>query len=162
MKTARLLFLTMGFAVWAQPPAYSAPSPRQSLPETATNSPGKVSRRDESNALAHPGSRASQIKKANLPKQPSTNRERTSVDSVPQIHQPISAKPAAAAKAGSIQNATVSKAQPVRPPSAVRPAAPPAVNVRHRGANPAVIGGSAVPTSRNTAAINGTRMSRRP
>ena len=35
-------------------------------------------------------------------------------------------------------------------------------NVRHRGANPAVIGGSANSDARSTGGLNGTRMPRRP
>ncbi|MGA7447595.1 MAG: hypothetical protein WBQ43_21375 [Terriglobales bacterium] len=59
---------------------------------------------------------------------------------------------------------------PVRPPGTVRPTAatlnPSLNNVRHRGPNPAVVGGlaggSANLHSSNTGAINGTHMHRKP
>ena len=38
---------------------------------------------------------------------------------------------------------------------------PPRIVMRHRGSNPAVIGGSATSNAKNTAAISGTRMNRR-
>jgi hypothetical protein len=50
----------------------------------------------------------------------------------------------------------------VRAPSVVRPAVPLLNNVRHRGPNPAVMGGPTDFHSRNTAAINGSRMIHRP
>ena len=86
------------------------------------------------------------------------------------LHQPGSDKSGAAAKGGLIQNETVNNALPVRPPGAVRPTAaslnPSFNNVRHRGPNSAVVsgsaGGSANLNSRNTGAINGTRMNRKP
>ena len=78
------------------------------------------------------------------------------------LHQPGSDKSGGAAKGGLIQNETVHNALPVRPSSVVRPTAPSLNNVRHRGPNPAVIGGSANSDRRNTGAINGTRMNRKP
>ena len=165
MKAARLLFLTMSFAAWMQAAAYAAPSippSQQTSPDTPANTPSKVSRRDESAAPDHPSSHASQIKKTDLPKQPSNIRQRTAAGSAENLHQPGSAKSAGAAKAGSIQNATAGKAQPVRSPSVAHPVALSPYTVRHRGANPAVIGGSAGPGNRNTGAINGTRMNRKP
>jgi hypothetical protein len=72
------------------------------------------------------------------------------------LHQPGSAK----SGGGSIQHGTVNRALRVRP-NVVRPAAPPLSSVRHRGANPGVVSGSANSDGRNTGAINGTRMNRR-
>ena len=109
----------------------------------------------------HPRSRAS-LTKANRPKQLPNSRERSIPGNAMNLHQPGSAKSGGAAKDGLIRNETVNNALPVRPPSVVRPTVPSLNNVRHRGANPAVIGGSANSDSRNTGAINGTRMNRRP
>jgi len=61
-----------------------------------------------------------------------------------------------------VQSETANPALPVRPPTVVRPPAPSLENVRHRGANPAVIGGSANSDVRNTGALNGTRMPHKP
>ena len=105
-------------------------------------------------------------RKANRPKQLPNSRRRSIPGNAMNLHQPGSDKSGAAAKGGLIQNETANNALPVRPPSAVRPrqrVSPSLNNVRHRGPNPAVIGGSAGNSnSRNTGAINGTRMHRKP
>jgi hypothetical protein len=85
------------------------------------------------------------------------------------LHQPGSGN-SGAAKGGLIQNEKASNAMPVRPRGTVRPTAatlnPSFNNVRHRGPNSAVVGGSAGGSanlnSSNTGAINGTRMHRKP
>jgi hypothetical protein len=78
------------------------------------------------------------------------------------LHHPGSDKFGRAAKGGLIQNETVNKALAVRTPSVVRPTVPSFNNVRHRGPNPAVIGGSTNSNRRNNGTINGTHMNRRP
>ena len=78
------------------------------------------------------------------------------------LHQPGSNKSIGAAKGGLIPNETFNNALVVRPPSVVRPTVPSFSKVRHRGPNPAVVGGSSPPLSSNTRAINGTRMNRKP
>jgi len=65
-------------------------------------------------------------------------------------------------RGGSVQSETANPAPPVRPPTVVRPLSPSLENVRHHSANPAVIGGSANSDARNTGALNGTRMPRKP
>jgi hypothetical protein len=70
-------------------------------------------------------------------------------------------KPVTNTKPRSIQDRRVNKALAVRPP-ALLPASSPALGtVRHRGANPPVVGGGNSLVS-NTTTINGTRMTRRP
>jgi hypothetical protein len=78
------------------------------------------------------------------------------------LHQPGLDKSGGAAKNGFVRNETVNNALAVRTPSVVRPTAPLLNNVRHRGPNPAVVGGPTDLHSRNTAAINGSRMNRKP
>jgi hypothetical protein len=78
------------------------------------------------------------------------------------LHQPGPDKSGAVAKGGLIPNETVNNALAVRTPSVVRPTVPSLLNVRHRGPNPAVVGGSPISHSSNTGAINGTRMNRKP
>ena len=77
-------------------------------------------------------------------------------------YQPSLDKSSGAEKAGSIKNETVNTALPVRRLSVIRPYLPSPKNVRHRGPNPAVVAGSTNLASRNTGAINGTGMNRRP
>jgi hypothetical protein len=73
--------------------------------------------------------------------------------------QPFSDKSGGSAKTGIIQQQTAKSAASRRTPTARVPSLG---NVRHRGANPAVIGGSAHANSRNTSAISGTTVHRRP
>lgn len=72
------------------------------------------------------------------------------------------AKSVGSAESGSVRNETGTNARPARRPSVVRPAEPPLGDVRHRGANPAVIGGPRKSGRGVNGAINGTAMNRRP
>lgn len=183
MKTIFLLFLTIGCAALMPGGAYghsSTQASRQSSSEsyvkTAINRPQDAEQaapadgdrhqkdrnapdeqRDRRHASGknHPRSPAAAIK--DRPKQVPNNRERSTSGNAMGLHQPGSAKSGGAARGGSIQRGTVNRALRVRP-NVVGPTAP----VRHRGANPAAIGGSANSDGRNTGAINGTRMNRRP
>jgi hypothetical protein len=78
------------------------------------------------------------------------------------LGQPGSSKFAAAAKSGFVRSETVSNALSARAPSVVRPTAPSVTNVRHRSPNPAVVAGAPNSRSSNAAALNGTRMNRKP
>jgi hypothetical protein len=71
-------------------------------------------------------------------------------------------KSGGAAKGGLIRQGQANGTQSLRPPDVVRPRAPSLNNVRHRGANPAVIGGAANSDARDSGAINGTRVHRKP
>jgi hypothetical protein len=109
----------------------------------------------------HPRSSTS-LTKANRPNQLPTRREYSTSGSTMNLHGTGSDKSSDVAKGGLVQNETVNNALRVRPPSVARPAAPSLNNVRHRGPNPAVVGGSANSITRNTGALNGTHMSRKP
>ena len=109
----------------------------------------------------HPRSRAS-LTKANRPQQLPNNRQRSTSGNAMNLHQPGSDKSGGAAKADSSRTK-----QPTTPCLFGRqvssdPTVPSLNNVRHRGPNPAVIGGSANSDTRNTGAINGTQMNRKP
>ena len=78
------------------------------------------------------------------------------------LYQPGSNKFGGLAKGGFTPNQTVHNAVPVRTSSVARSYVLSRNNVRHRGPNPAVLGGSVNSNRRNTGAINGTRMNRRP
>ena len=109
--------------------------------------------------MNHPPSRTS-LTKANRPQQLPNSRQRSRPGNA--LHQPGPDKSAGAAKGGLIRNEAVNIALAVRTPSVVRPTVPALNNVRHRSPNPAVVAGSVNSDSRNTGAINGTRMNRRP
>jgi hypothetical protein len=178
MKVTRLLFLililTMSSAGLMPGTSYAAPSQQTSAPSsTNTASAGNPSneQRDPSHASDknHPRRRA-RLTAANHPKQLPNGRKRSIPGNAVNLHQTGSGKSGVATKGVSTQNETASKAIPVRRPGAVRPTAttlnPSLNNVRHRGPNPAVVGGSAGGSanlnSSNTGAINGTRMHRKP
>ncbi len=78
------------------------------------------------------------------------------------VHQPGSEVSRGLVRGGSIQNEAVKRVLPVRSPSMLRPVTPSLDNARHRGPNPAAIGGSASSNASNTGAINGTGMHRMP
>jgi hypothetical protein len=185
MKVTCLLFLTMTCATLMQGTSYATPSQQTSAESSANpasdqphnakhaapaddgkrqkeGNPSDEQRdRRHTSDRNHPRSRTS-LTAANRPKQLPNSRKRSIPGNAMNLHQPGSDKSGGAAKGGLIQNETVNNALPVRPPSVVRPAVPSLNNVRHRGPNPAVVGGSANADSRNTGAINGTRMNRKP
>ena len=111
--------------------------------------------------MSHPPHRAS-LTKANRPKQLPNSRQRSLPGNLMNLHQPGSNKSGGAAKGGLFQSEPVNNALAVRTPSVVRPTVPPPNNVHHRSPNPAVVAGSVNSDSRNTGAINGTRMNRKP
>ena len=185
MKAISLLFLAMSFAALMQGTSYAAPSQQTSAESSAKRAsdhqhdaehaapPDHGKRRKEGNPSEeqrgphyvsgknHPRSRAS-LSAANRPKQLPGSRKRSIPGNAINLHRSASDKSGGAATGGLIRNETVKKALPVRPPSVVKAAVPPLNNVRHRGPNPAVVGGSANSDSRNTGTLNGTRMSRKP
>lgn len=178
MKITCLLFLTivrtMGSAGLMLGTGYAAPSQQTSAESSATTlvagNPAKEQRSPRhASDKNHLRSRAS-LTASNHPKQVPNGRKGSISANAANLHQPGLAKAGAAAKGGLIQNKIASKATPVRLPGTVRPAAaslnPSLNNVRHRGPNPAVVGGSAGGSansnSSNTGAINGTRMHRKP
>jgi len=178
MKFTCLLFLslivTMSWAALMPGTSYAASSQQTSAESSATatvaRNPSKeqISARHASDKN-HPRRRAS-LTVANHPKQLPSGRTRSIPGNAANLHQPGSGKSGAAAKGGLIQNQTASNAIRVRPPGTVRSTAttlnPSLNNVRHRGPNSAVVGGSAGGSanlnSSNTGAINGTRMHRKP
>jgi len=110
----------------------------------------------------HPHNRAGLIA-SNRSKQLPATQKRPLPRNAASLRQPASARSGAAAKSALIQNETAKHALPVRSTS-VRPsvASLNPTNVRHRGSNPAVVGGLANSANSHTGAINGTRMHRRP
>ena len=178
MKVNGLLFLSlivpMSWAVLMPGADYAAPSPQTSAESSATTAvAGNPSKEQRSPRHASdknlPRSRAS-LTPANNPEQLPKGRKRSIPGKAANLHQPGSGKSGAATKGGLIQNGTASNAMSVRPPGTVRPTTatlnPSFNNVRHRGPNSGVVGGSAGGSanlnSSNTGAINGTRMHRKP
>jgi hypothetical protein len=170
VKPLCFLFLTIACVLWIEGTTCAASSQQTSAEGSATTpvagNPSKEQRYPRhASDKNHPRSRAG-LTAANHPKQLPNGRKRSIPGNAANLHQLGSGKSGAAAKGGLIQNETASNAMPVRPPGIVRSTAttlnPSLNNVRHRGPNPAVVGGSAKLNSSNTGAINGTRMHRKP
>ena len=179
MKTTGLLLLMMVWAAWTQGTGFAVPSssanpasghpgdtertasPRDGRYQTRGKASDEQRKHGPASGPNHSLSRAN-LTKANHPK-PIPNRSQHSLPgNAMNFHQPSLGKPSGAAKGGLIPNETVHNALPVRSSSIVRPAAQSLNNVRHRGPNPAVVGGAPEHHSSNTGAINGTRMNRKP
>jgi hypothetical protein len=178
MKVTCLLFLSlilpMSWAALMPGTSYAASSHQTSAESSATTLVAGSSSKEQRyprhvSHKNHPRSRAS-LTAPNHPKQLPNGRKRSIPGNAANLHQSGSGKSSDAAKSRLIQNETASKATPVRPPGTFRPTAaslnPSLNNVRHRGPNPAVVGGSAGGSanlnSSNTGVINGTRMHRKP
>jgi len=173
MSRATLMHGTSWIAPSQQTAAESSANPTSDHPDAAEHAApvdkgkhemvgkGSNAQRDPRNGSDknHPRSHSSQTP-ANRPKQ-LPNGRKVSMPAM-NFHQPGSDKSGVTAKGGLIQNETVNNALPIRSPSVVRPAVASLNNIRHRGPNPAVVGGSANSGSRSTGAINGTRMNRKP
>lgn len=189
MKTMSLLFLTISWAAFTpragyavQPGPLSQPASPGSSANPASGHPyqggrtapandgrdqaGRTAseeqrRRGRFSGASHPLSPAS-LAKVNRPQQRANNRQRSQPGVARSLYQLSSDKSGGAAKGGSFQNEAFQCALPVRTSSVVRPGGPSLNNMRHCGANPAVVGGWANSDRRNTGAISGTRMGRKP
>jgi hypothetical protein len=189
VKVTCLLFLTLSCAALmcgagsADP---SSPASQQTSPESAAKTVSDDSRDAAHDAPANGGIHQKNGKpsdeqrerrnvsdakiarsrvglaQANRPNPLPNAQERFTPGNAMKLHQPVLYKSVGAARGELIQQGTVNTALRVRPTNVLRPTVPLANNIRHHGANPAVVGGSVNSNSRNTAAINGTRMIRRP
>jgi hypothetical protein len=186
MKITGLLFLAMVWATWTPGASYAAPSPASDQTSAAASAdtvgvhPGDARRatvdgagkppaggkaRDEPRARGrvaggpnHPANHPS-LAWAGHPSRLPNGRPRPLPGNA--LSPPGSYQPTGLAKGGFIPTGTVRSAYPVRTSSAVRPSAPAFNNERHRGPNPAVVGGSVNLHRSNTGMINGTGMARR-
>lgn len=182
--TARHIFLAIGCAVLMHGTSYTVPSeaapqqaavagavtkhPREaehaaSADRQSRHGNGSAERRDQRRGPATSQQRGrGSLTTANRPKQPPNDREPFAPGNPTNIRQPTSNRSDAAQTERLIPSAMINGALPVQTSAAIRPGGPSLDNVRHRGANPAVIGGPGSSDSSNTGAVNGTRMKRKP
>ena len=184
MKTTCLLFLTISWAAWSRGTGYAALSQQASVGNSANTSSGHPrdveyaapadagthqkdgkaphDRRGHGRAsdLNRPPKRPS-LTKVNRPQHPNSRLRPISENAI-SLHQAGYSASFGAAKAGFIQNEPINRAVRARPLSVIRSTEPSFGHVRHRSANPAVVGGLALSHRANTGAINGTRMNRKP
>jgi hypothetical protein len=121
--------------------------------------PGKIS--NEHRGQTHPSGHPN-LTKANRPKQLSQNPRDRKAGAAMNVHQASVTGLSGAVNQPEAPNEFHNPARPVRPLNIVPPARPSPNNARHRGVNPASIGGASNRTTGNASAINGTRVSRRP
>ena len=166
MKTTCLLFLTISWTA-SMNAASGHPLDAESVAQAgrryqaARKAPHEQRGTARVSGRNHPPSRAS-LTKANRPKQLPNSRLRSIPGQAVNLRQAGSAKSGDPAKDGLAQAVAVTGAPRPRPVSAVRSAVPSLSTVRHRGPNPAVVGGFAPLRRANTGAIDGTCMNRKP
>jgi hypothetical protein len=186
VKAVGLIFLTLGWAasaVGAAGAGQSLAQSQQTPSRSAANAVGSPSRDAEHAAPADAGTRVGKPSadqqnhrkvssnkpstsntspsKTNHRNEASSGGERSVRDGSKDSHRPASDKSAAAAQNGLARNSTVTHAPSDRASGGVRPAVPSLSNVRHRGPNPAIVGGVGNSSTRNTAALDGTHMNRK-
>jgi len=108
-----------------------------------------------------PSSGDARPSKANHREEVPNSRERSASRDSENSHRTGSDQSRGAARNGLARNETVKHAPSDRAPSAVKPVAPSLSNVRHRGVNPAIVGGAGNSNTRNTVALDGTHMNRK-
>ena len=163
MKATYVFLLTMSWAMVQHGTGYAAFLRVEPALETLPRGEGVARPAFSSAGAGRVGGRSGPApEKVSRPKQFPNRQLRSTVGNTPEFPQRGSGQSGAAAKNGSLRNETVNNALAVRGPSVVRPTTPSFGNVRHRGPNPAVVNGAPRAHGRNTAAINGTRMTRRP
>jgi hypothetical protein len=186
VKTVGLIFLAFGWAasaVGAAGAGQSVAASQQAPSRSAANAAGNHSRDAEHAAPAADGAHVGKPSedqqnrrkvsgnkpstsntspsKANHRNEVSSGRARTASGNPENSNRPASAKSAGAAQNGLARNETVNRAASNRASGGVRAAVPSLSHARHRGPNPAIVGGVRNSNTRNTAALDGTHMNRR-
>ena len=176
MKIAFLIFMMIGSATltprigYAVPPDQGAQQASSDGAESAVSghshdterAPGDGGRNGRHGSAKNPALGKASPEKANRLNQLHSNRERATSPNAVNLHPLSSNQSTGAARAAFMQNGRANNAMLSRSLSPNRPAVSSLSNVRHRTPNPAAIGGSANSYSRNTGAINGTSMRRKP
>ena len=188
MKATTLLFVMIGCTALVHGTSYAAQSNQLSsqtssktAEKTATDHPRDAKHATPATAGKHKTDERSfdelqdhrKTSEKNLPrerpnpnttnhsKQPPTSQNHSKPANALNLNHPRSDKLDGAAKDGAIHAGAVNNGFAVRSRRVTRSTTASPNSTRHRGPNPAAIGGS-VSSGRNTGAINGTRMNRKP
>jgi hypothetical protein len=186
MKIIGLVILMLGCAAWRVRAVYAGQSVAASPQEasrSAADKAGSHSREADHAAPANAGTRAGKPsddeqvhRKVSTNKPPASNptvrgsnhrneaansREHSASGDSTNSNRAGTVNSAGAAQNGLARNETINHSPSDRTPSNVRPAAPALSTVRHRGANPAIVGRARNSNSRNTMALDGTHMNRK-
>lgn len=106
--------------------------------------------------------RTRSLTKTNHPKQLLNNGERSTPRNTMNLDQPGSPKSRGASKDAVFQNGPLHSGPSAGLPRAVQRGATSLSNVRHRGPNAPIVGGMGSSHTRNTGAVDGSRMNRKP
>ncbi len=179
MKLAGLLRLTLSCAALTCGTSYAAPAPQPQASEVARNAVGedlrgrsgvleerkKTSPANNNKRTSNPFvyDKSYSPNGTNRARRPTRNGRDWASGGAADFHPALSEKSAGTPKKGWMQNQqTIDHPLAVRPPSIGGPAARSLSDVSHRGPNPAVIAGLTNLKSGNAAAIDGTRVNRKP
>jgi hypothetical protein len=163
MKISRLVFLMISSALTlaASDATASEPAPQRLEGAASTESAGK-------HRVQHRAAKANQVPKpphvanTNRLKRPANGQAR-STSATPRLRTPSGlSQSVVVEKRGSIRKKAVTSVSAVQRPSMLPSSSPSLDNHRHRGPNPAVVGGLGTSKPGDTCAINGSRMSRKP
>ena len=161
MKISSFCFLVIGYAALVPGANAQAAAGAQQTP--TKNSAGTGSR-PNNGFVSHkdrPRGFESSIKTPS--KQPPTHHVGSSAAKTgAKVQSSAAHQSSGAGKNQAVPAAPAKSAQSPQAASAARSAMPSRNDARHHGANPAIVGLAASNTSRNTAALNGTSMRRRP
>jgi hypothetical protein len=138
----------------------SNPAP-QRLEGAASTVPAGKRRVQHRAAKANQVPKPPHVAKTNRLKRP-PNAQARSMTATPRSLPRAGRRSALVAKKGPIQNKSVTSVSAVQRQSMFPSSSPSLDNLRHRGPNPAVLGGLGTSKPGGTGAINGSRMSRKP
>lgn len=138
---------------------HSPPSNGGKLQKDGTSSPKQHEQRDVSgkNSPRSPATTA-KVRPRLIPNDSGHSSSRNTGN----LHRSGSHNSSGAVTGGLSQQSRVNSGSPIQRPNAIRPTVPLLNNARHRGANPAIVSGTANSGGRNTGAINGTGVHRKP
>ena len=163
MKISLLILLVISGALTlgASDATASNPAP-QKLEGAASTAPAGKRRVQHRAAKANQVPKPPHVANTNRLERPANGQAR-STTATPRL-QPRSrlSQSVVFEKRGSIQNKSVTSVSAVQRQSMFPSSSPSLDNLRHRGPNPAVLGGLGTSKPGGTGAINGSRMSRKP
>jgi hypothetical protein len=163
MKTSLLVFLVISSALTLAASDATASNPAPQRLEGAASTVPTGKRR-----VQHRAAKANQVPKpphvanTNRLKRPANGQARSTTATARLQPRSRLSQSVVVEKRGSIQNKSVTSVSAVQRQSMFPSASPSLGNQRHRGPNPAVIGGLGTSKPGGTGAINGSRMSRKP
>jgi hypothetical protein len=163
MRISCLVFVVMGGALTLGASiALASSTAPQRLEGAASTVPTGKRRVQHRDAKANQVPKPPYVANKNRLKRP-PNGQTKSTAATPRLQsQPRLSQSAVEAKKGSIQNKPVTSASAVQRQSMFPSSSPSLDNLRHRGPNPAVIGGLGSSKLRETGAIDGSHVRRRP